>query len=237
MIDKIVLPNILFLDIETVPQNEFFSDLVEETQELYTEKTQYQRKDEITPDEFYERAGIWAEFGKIICISVGYFIIRNAERQFRTKSIIGDEKELLEEFNNLINTHFSNPAFVFCGHNIKEFDIPYLCRRMLINGIQIPEKLQLFGRKPWEIPHLDTLELWKFGDYKHYTSLKLLTHVLGIPSPKEDIDGSEVRNVYYNEKDINRIKKYCERDVIAVAQVLLRMRNESVLSESEIFSA
>ena len=236
MIDKIVLPNILFLDIETVPQNEFFSDLVEETQELYTEKTQYQRKDEITPDEFYERAGIWAEFGKIICISVGYFTIKNAERQFRTKSIIGDEKELLEEFHNLINTHFSNPAFVFCGHNIKEFDIPYLCRRMLINGIQIPEKLQLFGRKPWEIPHLDTLELWKFGDYKHYTSLKLLTHVLGIPSPKEDIDGSEVRNVYYNEKDINRIKKYCERDVIAVAQVLLRMRNEAILSEDEIFS-
>lgn len=236
MIDKIVLPNILFLDIETVPQNEFFGDLVEETQELYAEKTQYQRKDEITPDEFYERAGIWAEFGKIICISVGYFTIKNAERQFRTKSIIGDEKELLEEFNNLITTHFSNPAFVFCGHNIKEFDIPYLCRRMLINGIQIPEKLQLFGRKPWEIPHLDTLELWKFGDYKHYTSLKLLTHVLGIPSPKEDIDGSEVRNVYYNEKDINRIKKYCERDVIAVAQVLLRMRNESVLSEDEIFS-
>ena len=236
MIDKIVLPNILFLDIETVPQNEFFSDLLEETQELYTEKTQYQRKDEITPDEFYERAGIWAEFGKIICISVGYFTIKNAERQFRTKSIIGDEKELLEEFNNLVNTHFSNPAFVFCGHNIKEFDIPYLCRRMLINGIQIPEKLQLFGRKPWEIPHLDTLELWKFGDYKHYTSLKLLTHVLGIPSPKEDIDGSEVRNVYYNEKDINRIKKYCERDVIAVAQVLLRLRNEAILSEDEIFS-
>lgn len=236
MIDKIVLPNILFLDIETVPQNEFFGDLVEETQELYAEKTQYQRKDEITPDEFYERAGIWAEFGKIICISVGYFTIKNAERQFRAKSIIGDEKKLLEEFNNLINTHFSNPAFVFCGHNIKEFDIPYLCRRMLINGIQIPEKLQLFGRKPWEIPHLDTLELWKFGDYKHYTSLKLLTHVLGIPSPKEDIDGSEVRNVYYNEKDINRIKKYCERDVIAVAQVLLRMRNEAILSEDEIFS-
>ena len=236
MIDKIVLPNILFLDIETVPQNEFFGDLVEETQELYAEKTQYQRKDEITPDEFYERAGIWAEFGKIICISVGYFTIKNAERQFRTKSIIGDEKELLEEFNNLITTHFSNPAFVFCGHNIKEFDIPYLCRRMLINGIQIPEKLQLFGRKPWEIPHLDTLELWKFGDYKHYTSLKLLTHVLGIPSPKEDIDGSEVRNVYYNEKDINRISKYCERDVIAVAQVLLRLRNEAILSEDEIFS-
>ena len=236
MIDKIVLPNILFLDIETVPQSEFFNDLPEDAQQLFADKTQYQRKDDLTPEEFYERAGIWAEFGKIICISVGYFTIKNAERQFRTKSIIGEEKQLLEEFNDLVKTHFSNPAFVFCGHNIKEFDIPYMCRRMLINGINIPEKLQLFGRKPWEIPHLDTLELWKFGDYKHYTSLKLLTHVLNIPSPKEDIDGSEVRNVYYNEKNIDRIKKYCERDVVAVAQIFLRMRNEPILSESEIFS-
>lgn len=236
MIDKIVLPNILFLDIETVPQSEFFTDLPEEAQQLFADKTQYQRKDDVTPEEFYERAGIWAEFGKIICISVGYFTIKNAERQFRTKSIIGEEKQLLEEFNDLVKTHFSNPAFVFCGHNIKEFDIPYMCRRMLINGINIPEKLQLFGRKPWEIPHLDTLELWKFGDYKHYTSLKLLTHVLNIPSPKEDIDGSEVRNVYYNEKNIERIAKYCERDVVAVAQIFLRMRNEPILNDSEIFS-
>lgn len=236
MIDKIVLPNILFLDIETVPQFEFFTDLSKDTQQLFADKTQYQRKDDLTPDEFYERAGIWAEFGKIICISVGYFTIKNAERQFRTKSITGDEKQILDDFNKLIKEHFSNPAFVFCGHNIKEFDIPYLCRRMLIHGIKIPEKLQLFGRKPWEIPHLDTLELWKFGDYKHYTSLKLLTHVLGIPSPKEDIDGSEVRNVYYNEHNIDRIAKYCERDVVAVAQILLKMRNEALLSDSEIFS-
>lgn len=236
MIDKIVLPNILFLDIETVPQSEFFNDLPEDAQQLFADKTQYQRKDDLTPEEFYDRAGIWAEFGKIICISVGYFTIKNAERQFRTKSIIGEEKQLLEEFNDLVKNHFSNPAFVFCGHNIKEFDIPYMCRRMLINGINIPEKLQLFGRKPWEIPHLDTLELWKFGDYKHYTSLKLLTHVLNIPSPKEDIDGSEVRNVYYNEKNIDRIAKYCERDVVAVAQIFLRMRNEPILGDSEIFS-
>lgn len=236
MIDKIVLQNILFLDIETVPQSEFFNDLPEDAQQLFADKTQYQRKDDLTPEEFYNRAGIWAEFGKIICISVGYFTIKNAERQFRTKSIIGEEKQLLEEFNDLVKTHFSNPAFVFCGHNIKEFDIPYMCRRMLINGINIPEKLQLFGRKPWEIPHLDTLELWKFGDYKHYTSLKLLTHVLNIPSPKEDIDGSEVRNVYYNEKNIERIAKYCERDVVAVAQIFLRMRNEPILSDSEIVS-
>ena len=236
MIDKIVLPNILFLDIETVPQSEFFNDLPEDSQQLFADKTQYQRKDDLTPEEFYDRAGIWAEFGKIICISVGYFTIKNAKRQFRTTSIIGEEKQLLVEFNDLVKTHFSNPAFVFCGHNIKEFDIPYMCRRMLINGINIPEKLQLFGRKPWEIPHLDTLELWKFGDYKHYTSLKLLTHVLNIPSPKEDIDGSEVCNVYYNEKDIERIAKYCERDVVAVAQIFLRMRNEPILSDSEIFS-
>lgn len=236
MIDKIVLSNILFLDIETVPQNEFYNDLSSEAQELFSEKTQYQRKDEISAEEFYEKAGIWAEFGKIICISVGYFTIKNAERQFRTKSFYGDEKELLLNFNQLIGSHFSNPAFVFCGHNIKEFDIPYLCRRMLINQIQIPEKLQLFGRKPWEISHLDTLELWKFGDFKHYTSLKLLTHVLNIPSPKEDIDGSEVRNVYYNDQDIERIKKYCERDVVAVAQVFLRLRNEKLLIENEIVS-
>ncbi|WKW46305.1 3'-5' exonuclease [Myroides sp. JBRI-B21084] len=236
MIDKIILPNILFLDIETVPQEAFFNNLPKETQDLFADKTQYQRKEEISPEAFYDRAGIWAEFGKIVCISVGYFTIKNAERQFRTKSIIGDEKQLLEDFNALIKTHFSNPAFVFCGHNIKEFDIPYLCRRMLINGINIPEKLQLFGRKPWEIPHLDTLELWKFGDYKHYTSLKLLTHVLGIPSPKEDIDGSEVRSVYYNENNIERIAKYCERDVVAVAQIFLRLRNEPILSEHEIVS-
>ena len=236
MIDKIVLPNILFLDIETVPENEVFSDLSEETQHLFADKTKYQRKDDFSPEEFYERAGIWAEFGKIVCISVGYFTIKNAERQFRTTSFMGKEDELLRAFNQMVQQHFSNPAFVFCGHNIKEFDIPYLCRRMLINNIQIPEKLQLFGRKPWEIPHLDTLELWKFGDYKHYTSLKLLTHVLGIPSPKEDIEGSEVRNVYYNEKNIARIKKYCERDVVAVAQVFLRLRNENLLTESEIVS-
>ena len=236
MIDKIVLPNILFIDIETVPQQEFFNDLPNETQHLFADKTQYQRKDSLTPEEFYERAGIWAEFGKIVCVSVGYFTIKETKRQFRTKSFTGVETDILNDFNQLIATYFSNPAFVFCGHNIKEFDIPYVCRRMLINGLPIPEKLQLFGRKPWEIPHLDTLELWKFGDYKHYTSLKLLTYVLGIASPKEDIDGSEVRNVYYNEKDVDRIKKYCERDVVAVAQVFLRLRNDVMLTEDEIIS-
>ena len=142
--------------------------------------------------------------------------------------------KILKDFSNLLQNHFSQPQHVLCGHNTKEFDFPFIARRMIINNIQIPPKLNLFGKKPWEVPHLDTLELWKFGDYKHYTSLKLLTNVLGIPSPKDDIDGSEVANVFYIEKDIDRIVTYCEKDVIAVAQILLRLRREDLLVEEEI---
>ncbi len=236
MINNIALTNILFLDIETVPQTTSFAELDEEMQYLFTDKTKYQRKDTIAAEDFYENAGIWAEFGKIICISVGYFTLKNAQKQFRTKSIIGSEKEILIQFSELVENHFSNPAYLFCGHNIKEFDIPYICRRMLILGIPIPNKLQIFGRKPWEIPHIDTMELWKFGDFKHYTSLRLLTHILNIPSPKDDIDGSEVKRIYYEEKNIQRIGKYCEKDVIAVAQLLLRFRGENILSNEEIIS-
>ena len=134
----------------------------------------------------------------------------------------------------MLNTHFNQAKYLLCAHNGKEFDFPYLARRMIINGIPLPQKLDLFGKKPWEVPHLDTLELWKFGDFKHYTSLKLLAHVLGIPSPKEDIDGSMVRQVYYEDKDLDRIIKYCEQDVITVAQIILRLRNEGLLEESEI---
>lgn len=236
MLKKITIDNVLFLDIETVPLHPNFEGLDDYSKDLFAEKTAYQRKDEISPEDFYQRAGIWAEFGKIICISVGYFLHKNDIRQFRTTSFFGEEKNLLHDFSNLLQNHFNSASIQLCGHNIKEFDLPFIARRMIINNLNIPEKINNMGKKPWEINHLDTLELWKFGDYKHYTSLKLLTHVLGIPSPKEDIDGSEVRNVYYNEKDINRISKYCERDVIAVAQVLLRLRNEAILSEDEIFS-
>ena len=232
---KINFENILFLDIETVPETEFYSDLCEEKQELFALKTQYQRKDEFTSEEFYDRAGIWAEFGKIVCISVGYFTnFKTNERKFRVTSFFGDEVKILEDFKKLLNLHFNKAAHVLCAHNGKEFDFPYIARRMIINQIELPEKLNLFGKKPWEIPHLDTLELWKFGDYKHYTSLKLLTSIFNIPSPKDDINGSEVGSVYYKEKNIKRIVTYCEKDTIAIAQLLLRFNNEPLIETINI---
>lgn len=234
MIEKINLNNILFLDIETVPEHENYAVLDQETQYLWEHKTQYQRKDDISGEDFYERAGIWAEFGKIITISVGYFVNKADIRNFRVTSFWGEEKKILHDFSNLLNTHFSGGQHLLCGHNAKEFDIPFIARRMIINGIALPNKLNLFGKKPWEVPHLDTLELWKFGDYKHFTSLKLLTKVLGIPSPKDDIDGSEVARVYYVENNIDRIITYCEKDVIAVAQIFLRLRREDILVDDEI---
>jgi len=234
---KLNFENILFLDIETVPEVENFTDLSKTKQELFALKTQYQRKEEFTPEEFYDRAGIWAEFGKIVCISVGYFTnFKSDERAFRVTSFFGDEVQILEDFKKLLDNHFSKPQHLLCGHNGKEFDFPYIARRMIIHQIELPEKLNLFGKKPWEIPHLDTMELWKFGDYKHFTSLKLLTSILGIPSPKDDINGSEVGTVFYKEKNIERIVKYCEKDTIAVAQLLLRFNNEPLIEAINIIS-
>ena len=231
------LNNILFLDIETVPEEENWNLLSKNSQELFEQKTQYQRKDEFTAEEFYNRAGIWAEFGKIICISVGYFVEVEKKRQLRLRSFFGDdEHKLLTEFKVLLDTHFAKKSNLLCAHNGKEFDFPFLSRRMIIHQIELPKKLNLFGKKPWEVPHLDTLEMWKFGDYKHYTSLKLLTSILGIPSPKGDIDGSEVAGVYYKENNIQRIVSYCEKDTVAVAQLLLRFNNEKLLNTEEIVS-
>jgi len=201
MFYKIKIDNILFLDIETVPEHECFDELSKEKQLLWELKSQYQRKETYTPEAFYDRAGIWAEFGKIICISVGYFVLKAQKTTFRVTSFKGDENQLLLDFKQLLVEHFNQPKHVLCGHNAKEFDFPYIARRMLIHGIKLPYKLDLFGKKPWEIPHLDTMELWKFGDYKHFTSLKLMANVLGIPSPKDDMDGSMVKDVYYIEKD------------------------------------
>jgi len=234
ILHKIPLQNILFFDIETASEQEKFFDLPDEKQHLFDIKTAYQRKDDYTPEEFYDRAGIWAEFGKIICISVGYFVLKNDIRNFRVTSLFGEEKKILQDFTDLINQHFSQASHVLCGHNAKEFDIPYIARRMIIHGMPLPDKINLFGKKPWEVPHLDTMELWRFGDYKHFTSLRLLTNVLNIPSPKDDIDGSEVNYVYWVENDIDRIVTYCEKDVIAVAQILLRFRAEELLIPEEI---
>ena len=234
MLTRIPLENILFLDIETVPEKQDFNELDEEKQQLWEQKSAYQRKEDFSPEEFYDRAGIWAEFGKIVCISVGYFVLKNEQKSFRVTSFSGDEKQLLNDFKKLLNEHFNQAKHVLCAHNGKEFDFPYIARRMLIHGIKLPYKLNLFGKKPWEVPHLDTMELWKFGDYKHYTSLKLMANVLGIPSPKEDMDGSMVREVYYKDQDLERIVNYCELDVVTTAQVVLRLRCDPLLKESEI---
>ena len=236
MLADLKLNNVLFLDTETVPIKYNFEELSPDFQTLWEEKTFWQRKEEFTPAEFYKKkAGVMAEFAKVVCISVGYLFSEKGENHFRIKSFYADEeKELLSDFILLLNEGFNTKSHLLCAHNGKEFDFPYIARRMIINNIELPHKLNLFGKKPWEVPHLDTLELWKFGDYKNYTSLKLLTHVLGIPSPKQDIDGSEVYSTFYKEKDIDRIINYCERDTLAVAQIILRLRSEELLHDNEI---
>lgn len=231
MNSNLQLENILFLDIETVPQYDNWDELTNLQKELFEKKTAYQRKDEISPEDFYERAGIWAEFGKIICISVAYFV----KDQLRVTSYFdSSEKQILNQFKNLLEQHFYRKNQVLCAHNGKEFDFPFIARRMIVHGIDLPNKLNLFGKKPWEVPHLDTMELWKFGDFKHYTSLELLTHTLGIDSPKEDISGADVANVYYRENDIQKIVRYCENDTIAIAQCMLRFLNKSLVSAKDI---
>ena len=234
MLQKLKLEHILFLDIETVPAHADYRQMDPELQPLWEAKTRYQRKDEFSPEAFYDRAGIWAEFGKIICISVGFFKGPPDNRQFRIKSFSGEEPTILTEFKSLVEQHFSRRQHLLCAHNGKEFDFPYIARRMVIHGIELPSKLNLFGKKPWEVAHLDTMELWKFGDYKHYTSLKLLANILGVPSPKEDIDGSQVRQVYYEDNDLERIVEYCQKDTLTVAQIVLKLRNEPLLEEEQI---
>jgi predicted PolB exonuclease-like 3'-5' exonuclease len=234
MLDRIQLENILFLDLETVPEQPSFDLLEPEVRELWDLKTRNLRKEEVSPEEYYERAGIWAEFGKIVCISAGFFTGSGAGRRFRIRSFTGSEENILITFSELLNTHYSGNRKFLCAHNGKEFDYPYLARRILIHGLPLPEKLNLFGKKPWEIPHLDTMELWKFGDFRNYTSLRLLAQVLGVPSPKVDLDGSMVSSVYYQERDLERIVRYCELDVITTARVFLRMRGEPMFPDERI---
>ena len=230
------LSKILFFDIETIPQFKSFDKAPEADQKLWAEKAQYLLKtDEDTVQSIYGRAGIYAEFGRIVCISVGFISEREGNRSLRLKSYYGDdEKQLLGEFAELLSKHFNGNDHLLCGHNGREFDFPYIARRMIVHQIELPSKLNLFGKKPWEIPHLDTMELWKFGDYKHYSSLQLLTSILGIPSPKDDIEGSHVAKVYYKDKDLDRIVSYCEKDTIAVAQLLIRFNNEKRIDKNEI---
>lgn len=224
------LTNILFLDIETVSSVANYDELSERTQTLWDKKSLQWRKDN-TAEEAYPKAAIYAEFGKIICISAG-FIHKNI---LHIKSFYGDEeKEVLLTFKKSLEKFARNRNALLCAHNGKEFDFPYLCRRMLINGIKLPQLLQIQGKKPWEVPLLDTLELWRFGDYKHYTSLDLLCEVFNIPTPKDGIDGSRVGQIYWEEENLHRIVKYCEADVVALTQLYLKMQGLPILSPEAI---
>jgi 3'-5' exonuclease len=229
--------NILFLDIETVSQYETYDHLPEDWRDLWDLKAQIilRNREQDSPDTVYERAGIYAEFGKIVCISCGCIQGQGDDRKLVIKSYCGDDEvRLLREFADMLQKWSGDADKFLCAHNGKEFDYPYICRRMIINGVPIPEALKISGRKPWEVRHLDTMELWKFGDYKNFTSLKLLAKVLGVPSPKDDIDGSQVNTVYWIEKDIDRIVTYCQKDVVTLAQVLLRFHCEPLIKNENI---
>lgn len=236
MLENINPGDIMFLDIETVPLLASFNGLDPLMQALWEKKSVNFRKDDQTAGDVYQRAGIYAEFGKIICISVGLLKDRNPYG-FRLKSFYGDdEKSILTEFSAMILKFSKSREALLCAHNGKEFDYPYIARRMIINGIQIPEILNNAGKKPWEIKLLDTMELWKFGDFKSYTSLDLLSSILGFPSPKDDIDGSMVADIFWSDHDLRRIVTYCEKDVLAVARILLRFMNEAPISPDTIES-
>ena len=235
MLYDLKIENVLFLDIETVPAFSTYSELPDAFKLLWDKKAlQIKREEDQTPENLYGRAGIYAEFGRIVCISAGFVFFQKKSPCFRLKSFYNkSEKDLLLEFATLLNRFGGKKGAMLCAHNGKEFDFPYIARRMLVNGVRLPALLDVAGKKPWEVSFLDTMELWKFGDYKHYTSLNLLSILFGIPTPKDDIDGSMVADVYYKTGDIERIARYCEKDVITIAQLFRRYRNEdTILAEN-----
>lgn len=230
--------HIMFMDIETVPVVQDYHSLSERMQLEWEKKSRFLKKEaaeDMTYAKLFEdKAGVYSEFAKVVCIGFGSLQHTDGEWRMRLKSIaLDDETQLLAEFSEVVARFMAyNGQMVFCGHNIKEFDLPFLCRRMLINSLPIPASMNLSGKKPWENPHLDTLEQWKFGDFKNYTSLALLAEILGIPSPKDDIDGSMVADVYYKEKNLPRIARYCLQDVATSARVFLRLRGENTEFET-----
>jgi 3'-5' exonuclease len=232
MLRDIIIENVLFLDIETVPAFETYEKVPEIFRKLWDRKTETLKKEpEETPESLYGRAGIYAEFGKIVCISVGFF----RGKEFRIKSFYGDDEyQVLTQFCRLLESHFNFEKKMLCAHNGKEFDFPFLARRILINGLPLPWILDAAGKKPWEVPYLDTMELWKFGDYKHYTSLELLAAVFGIPTPKDDIKGSDIHRVYWQEHDLERIKVYCQKDVLTIARLFLKYQQQPGIDEEQV---
>ena len=233
------LSNILFLDIETIAAVQHYHELSERLKVQWARKASFFKREEGQTDEdlYQERAGIYAEFGKIIVIAIGkYTENERGELCIKTKYFASsDEFALLTEFKAMLEK--LNPNTRLCAHNGKEFDFPYLSRRMLVNGIALPALLNLSGKKSWEVPHLDTMELWKFGDYKHYTSLDLLSALFHIPTSKEVMDGSMVNSVYYQEGDLNKIARYCVGDVVAIAQVYLKLKAMDLVAEQNIIQS
>ena len=232
---QIALNKILFLDIETVPAFESYEQMPDDWKRLWDKKASFINRDGVEDAEFYHQAGIYAEFGKIVAISVAFI---TQQRQLRVKSFYGeDESCILENFKQLVEKHFSGKDSYLCAHNGKEFDFPYIARRMLVNGISLPSVLDTHGRKPWETRFLDTMELWKFGDYKHFTSLELLAKLFELPSPKADISGEDVWKIYWQDKEVERIAEYCEKDTVSVAQIFLKFRGEEVIPQEGIVIA
>jgi DNA polymerase elongation subunit (family B) len=237
MITKIPLEDFLIIDIETVSEQPNLNSLNQSWQKLWQEKVERSLPENISLEEYYpQRAGVMAEFAKVVCISLGYFKKEKDQYQLRVKSIYNiDEKELLKTFVQTVDQLEANHnQWNFTGHNIKEFDVPFLCRRILINGLSIPSYLDFQNMKPWETNMVDTFQYWRFGDYKNYTSLKLLAAALNIPSPKDDIDGSMVGDVYWKEHNIERIATYCQKDVVTVANIVCRFKNLPLLGEEQI---
>ncbi|MBK9532692.1 MAG: ribonuclease H-like domain-containing protein [Chitinophagaceae bacterium] len=234
---NIRIENLLLIDIETVSEYATFNELNKDWKQLWEEKVQRSLHEDTTAEAFYpQRAGVMAEFAKVICISVGYFKREGKELKLRVKSFYGDdEKMLLQDFMAALQKmEINNNKWSFTGHNIKEFDIPFICRRLLINGLSIPPFLDFQNMKPWETNMVDTFQYWRFGDYKHYTSLKLLAAALQVPSPKDDIDGSMVGDVYWKEHNLERIVTYCQKDVVTTGNIVLRFKNLPLLPEEAV---
>jgi predicted PolB exonuclease-like 3'-5' exonuclease len=226
------IEKILFLDIETVPVVYRYTELHEGARALWDKKWQYNK--DISPEQQYMKAGIYAEFARVVCIGLGYY----DGGKFNVISISSDsEAEILSRFSKVLAEKFNTYSHFLCAHNGKEFDFPFLCRRFLINGQALPKLLQLQGLKPWEVKHIDTMDLWKFGDVKNFSSLNLLAHVFGIPSPKDEMDGSMVGKTYYEEKDLPKIARYCSRDVITLARVYNRFAGLGELPDEAIIFA
>ena len=232
MLKNLNIEEVLFLDIETVPLAPEYSELNEKWQQLWENKMKYQISNDEPAEMLYDRAGIYAEFGKIICISAGYVFQKKGELFFRVKSFADkDEKKLLLNFFNAWDAFSRAGKRRLCAHNGQEFDFPYISRRALVNNLNLPKILDIAGAKPWEIKDqlIDTLQLWKFGDYKHYTSLSLLCELFNIPTPKDDIDGSQVAKIFWEDDDLERIIKYCEKDTLAVANLLLKYKGDKII--------